>query len=244
MRKSLIWIAGAFSFLALVIAFAPARIVPQLITAPEVRLNNPEGTLWDGSVRVSHRNQFIGTLSWDVHFLVLFKGQLSVDYVLVGHDVALAGVLEADHDTRALTADGTLNSSLANSYLLDYDMRLAGRLTVNDVKVSMSASNQVQALQGNVSWEGGPVRYKLLNTVTEVELQPLAGTLINDGTSIYVNLTELHNAKPILTLHLEQATGWLHIQAFPDFLEFADVPASYLIEDAKFLFEVSHQIYH
>ena len=243
MRKTLVWLAVAVIFLAGVIALAPARLVPQLVSAPGIRFANAEGTLWHGRGNISLENQHIGALSWDVRFLMLFKARLTADYVLKGNDIAVAGVIDAGFDSRSLTIEGTLDSGLVNPFVLDYDLRLSGQLELNDVQITTSTANLIENLQGTVYWQGGPVRYKLSNIVTEVDLNPVMGSFSNEGTSTYLSLETVGTTTPILRLHLEVPTGWLHIQAFPDFLEFANVPSSYLIEDSKFLFEVSHQIY-
>ena len=77
----------------------------------------------------------------------------------------------------------------------------------------------------------------------EVILEPVHGTLSLEEDFIQMNVRRQRSGEPVLLFRFDPASGWLHLRALPAFLEFANVPSNYLMQDADFLFEVSQKIF-
>ncbi|MCY3860151.1 MAG: type II secretion system protein N [Gammaproteobacteria bacterium] len=237
------WVVGALAFLITLIVIAPAALIPQFLDVPHLRIERTQGTLWRGSVETSLNTQQVGTLTWRVRPVELIKGSLTVDLTLEREELALTGASVSGFNGHEVFLSGTIGSRLLNVYIVDYDMRLSGVLAVDDVKLRLNNENLVEAVTGELTWNGGPVRFKLANVMHEVILEPVHGTLSLDEDFIQMNVRRQRSGEPVLLFRFDPASGWLHLRALPAFLEFANVPSNYLMQDADFLFEVSQKIF-
>lgn len=236
------WVVGTFAFFVALIVIAPAALIPQFVEIPNLRLERPQGTLWRGSAETLLNSQHIGTLTWRVNPIELIKGSLTVDLALERDGLSLRGVSMSGFNTHELLLTGIMGSRFLNVYTVNYDIRLSGELSFNDVKLRLNNGNHVETIAGNLSWNGGPVRFKLANVVHEVTLDPVLGGLSLDGELIQMSVQREQSSELVLLFRFDPASGWLHLRAFPAFLEFANVPTNYLMQDADFLFEVSQKI--
>ena len=236
------WIIGALAFLITLIVIAPATLVTQFIDIPNLKVERAQGTLWKGNAETVFNSQHIGTLAWRIRPMDLIKGSLTVDLTLVRDGLSLTGVSVLGFDGYEVALDGTIESRFLNVYTVDYDIRLSGELSFNDVKLRLTDGNQVETVEGNLRWNGGPVRFKLSNVMHEVTLEPIRGALSQDADMIQMSVLIQRSNEHVLLFRFDPASGWLHLRALPAFLEFANVPSNYLMQDADFLFEVSQKI--
>ncbi|MCY4129457.1 MAG: type II secretion system protein N [Gammaproteobacteria bacterium] len=243
MLKRSAWIGGAVTLLIALIVIAPAALIPMLLSSPHVRLEHAQGTVWRGDAETFINNQHIGELSWEVKPLELIEGRLTVDLTLERDGVSIAGVSTSNADGHEISLSGVIGSRLVNVFTLAYDIRMSGELTINDVKLRVDDQKKVESAEGTVSWDGGPVRFKLANVVHEVTLDPVLGTLSQGSSFVELTVQRLRAQKPVLAFRIDPETGWVHLRAFPAFLEFANVPPNYLMQDSDFIFEVSQKLF-
>ena len=221
---------------------APAAVIPRFLEIPHLNIENAAGTVWRGNAETSLDSQPIGTLTWRVNPKNLFKGELKVDFELKREGLSLNGISTSGFDTHEVTLNGVVGSRFLNVYTVDYDIRLAGEIEVNDVKIRLRNGNRVDTVEGNLTWDGGPVHFKLANVLHEVTLEPVVGSLALDANLIELSVQRTQSEGQVLAFRFDPASGWIHLTAFPAFLEFANVPSNYLMQDADFLFEVSQRI--
>lgn len=237
------WIGGALALLVVLIVIAPAALIPHVFSSPHVRLESPQGTVWRGNAETFLENQNVGILSWRVRPLALFEGRLTIDLTLEREGISITGVSTSMVDGHEISLNGVIGSRFVNIYTLTYDIRMSGELTINEVKLQVDDQQQVESAEGTVSWDGGPVRFKLANVMHEVTLNPVLGMLSHDSSFVEMTVRQSQSDAPVLAFRLDVETGWLHLRAFPAFLEFANVPPNYLMQDADFLFEVSQKLF-
>ena len=242
MIRKLGWVVGALVFVAVLITIAPAALVPRILSVPHVSLQSTQGTVWRGSAESSFKDQHVGTLTWRIRPLALLTGKLTADLTLEGDGISLVGVALSQFDTREIVINGKIGSRFVNVLTLAYDISLSGELDVNDVKIGINDDGQLESVRGNLEWNGGPVRFKLTNVIHEVTLEPVIGTLSRDAGLIELGVRRVESEAPVLAFRFNPESGWVHLRAFPAFLEFANVPPNYLMQDADFLFEVSQKI--
>lgn len=242
MLKKSAWIGGTLAFLIALIVIAPAALIPQFVTIPHVRIENTQGTIWYGDADAFLEHQRIGLLAWRVRPLDLIKGKLMVDFTLNRDGVSLVGVGTSKFDSQEISINGEIGSRFVNIYTLAYDISLSGDLMFNDVRVRVDDTKQVESIKGNLTWNGGPVRFKLANVMHEVTLEPVLGTLSQVADFVELSVTRTQSEAPVLSFRFDPETGWVHLRAYPAFLEFANVPSNYLMQDADFLFEVSQKL--
>ena len=236
------WLAGALALLIALVVIAPAALIPHVVSSPHLRLESTQGTIWRGGADTFLDNQHIGVLSWRVKPLDLIKGKLTVDLLLERDGVSINGVSTSKTDSHEISLNGIIGSQFVNIYTLDYDIRLSGELTLDDITLRIDDENRVESVTGRVTWDGGPVRFKLANVMHEVTLEPVIGSLSRESNFVELSVRRTQSEAPVLAFRLDQETGWVHLRAFPAFLEFANVPPNYLMQDADFLFEVSQKL--
>ena len=236
------WIGGALVFLIALIVMAPAALLPQLLTIPHIKLEDAQGTMWRGEAETFLDNQHIGMLDWRVKPVDLIEGKFTADITLERDGVSLAGVSSSRFDTQEFSLNGSIGSRFINIFTLAYDIRLSGDLAINDVVVRVNDRRQVESVGGDLRWNGGPVRFKLANVIHEVTLEPVLGTLSKEANFVLLSVKRVRSEAPVLAFRFDPESGWVHLRAFPAFLEFANVPSNYLMKDADFLFEVSQKL--
>ena len=242
MLKKSAWIGGTLAFVILLIVIAPAALIQQFESIPHVSLESTQGTIWHGNADTFLEQQHIGILGWRVRTSDMIKGKLTVDLTLERDGVSLVGVSTSQFDTQEISINGEIGSRFVNIFALAYDISLSGDLMFNDVIVRVNHENQIESVEGNLTWNGGPVRFKLANVMHEVDLEPVLGTLSQGADFVELNVTRTQTTARILAFRFEPETGWVHLRAYPAFLEFANVPPNYLMQDADFLFEVSQKL--
>ena len=240
--RRLAWVFGVFAFFITLIAIAPAALIPQLLENSSLKLERPQGTIWRGNADSQFNGQHTGTLAWRVRPVDLIKGSITVDLSLERDGLYLTGVSKSRFNTHEISLNGIVGSGFLNIYTVIYDIRLSGELALNDVKLTLYNGNHVESVAGYLTWNGGPVRFKLANVMQEVTLEPVRGSLSLDTDLIQMSVQRQQSDEPVLLFRFDPASGWLHLRAFPAFLEFANVPSNYLMQNANFLFEVSQKI--
>lgn len=241
LRRS-VWIGGTLALLIALVVIAPATLVAQALSNPQVRLESARGTIWRGDADTFLDNQHVGVLSWRVKPLALIEGKLTVDLSLERDAVSIAGVCTMTSDHLEISIDGVVGSRFVNIYTLAYDIHLSGELTIDNAVLRIDDRQQVESVSGNVTWNGGPVRFKLANVMHEVTLDSVHGTLSQDSNFVELTVRRTQSDARVLAFRLDPETGWVHLRAFPAFLEFANVPPNYLMQDTDFLFEVSQKL--
>lgn len=242
MLRFLAWVIGVFVFFALLIAIAPAAIVSQVVATPDLRLDNPQGTVWDGRVDVAFQNKPLGELRWQVSPLRMLYGEVAVDFALNDTDLALQGNGIVGLREREITLQGNVGSRAINQFTLVYDIRMSGEIDINSVKITINNREELEQVRGNIEWDGGPVHFILTNEVHEVVIEPTIAQLSNEGNELNLRVKSANANATVLAFRIELDTGWMHMKAFPAFLEYARLPANYLRHDGDFLFEVSQKI--
>lgn len=236
------WIGGVLVFLIALVVMAPAALLPQLLAIPHVKLEDPQGTMWRGEAETFLNSQHIGMLAWRVRPVDLIEGKLTVDISLERDGVSLTGVSTSKFDVQEVSLNGVIGSRFVNVFTLAYDINLAGELAINDVVVRVDDRKRVDSIEGDLTWNGGPVRFKLANVMHEVTLEPVLGTLALDANLVVLSVRRATSNAPVLAFRFDAESGWVHLRAFPAFLEFANIPSNYLMQDADFLFEVSQKL--
>lgn len=154
-------LVGGTIFLVLIVSQAPVGILQMLI--PEnasVNLINTNGTLWAGQGQLLIDRQPIGTIRWDLQGVTLLQGKVSYAIWAEDRDQNLTAELTLLPDAGISSADGTIEASAVNRWLVPYNMELSGQFSLEDVSLLIENGRPTQA-GGEVHWGGGPVTYTL-----------------------------------------------------------------------------------
>ncbi len=175
MRKAVI--IGSVAFLLLILFRFPAGVIHWFVpeTSP-VKLLQPEGTVWNGRGELLVEGRSIGFLDWSLRPVTFLQGRIGYDLTLAGAGTDLNASLEAGLTTREGIISGTVASTFVNRWLAPYYIELAGTFVVEDVRLSL-AGRYLDELAGRLTWDGGPIRYRLSGNVHDSALPPMTADL-------------------------------------------------------------------
>ena len=168
---------GALVFLALVLLRIPAGIIHWFV--PErspVVLLQPEGTVWNGSGEILVEGQSAGYLSWSIRPVTFLTGRIGYDLGLTGAGTDLNGVVTAGFTTVKAEVLGSVESAFVNRWLAPYYIALEGLFTVESLSMVVRGQT-LEALDGRLTWTGGPVRYRLSGNMHNSVLPPMTADL-------------------------------------------------------------------
>jgi hypothetical protein len=168
---------GAVVFLLLILVRVPAGIIHWLIPqGSQANVLGPQGTVWTGSGELIVQGISTGTLTWEVHPVTFLKGRIGYDLTLTGAGTDLNARLAAGLVSTEGTFNGTVDSAFVNRWLSPYHIELGGEFDLMAVNVNLQGRS-LTALDGRLSWDGGPVRYRLSGNVHNSALPPMTADL-------------------------------------------------------------------
>ncbi|MEQ8857839.1 MAG: type II secretion system protein N [Pseudomonadales bacterium] len=215
-------VVGLLLFLGFAVAFAPAALIRTVLPAEVgVDLLEPSGTLWNGVARLYLGGQDAGLVDWRFRPVAILQGRLGYAVELSGPGHTLSGNVAAGLGAGRLEIRGSVAAAVVNRWLSVYDIAITGAITLDGVELTVPydfASTAAGSASGDVTWEGGPVRYRLAGRDYAGALPPLAGHLgpaleavvfPQDGQTPLLKAAILPNgfAKVGITMLLTQLAG-------------------------------------
>lgn len=175
MRKAII--VGILVFLALVLVRMPAGIIQWFVPdGSQARVLSPEGTLWTGNGELIVQGISTGVLSWSVRPVTLLKGKVGYDLSLAGAGTDIDARLEAGLASSEGAINGTVQGAFVNRWLAPYYIELGGVFEIVDVSLTLEGRSLTE-LAGRLTWDGGPIRYRLSGNVHNSALPPMTADL-------------------------------------------------------------------
>ena len=171
------FLIGALVFLALVLVRIPAGIIHWFMPdrSPVVLLQ-PEGTLWNGTGEVMVEGLSAGYLSWSIRPVTFLQASVGYDLGLTGAGTELNATLTAGFARTQAEVRGSVESSFVNRWLAPYYIELGGTFRVEHLEVELSGQT-LDALEGRLTWQGGPVSYRLSGNMHNSVLPPMTADL-------------------------------------------------------------------
>lgn len=206
--------------LGFALVFAPATLLRHAIPPDaNVALSSLSGTLWDGEAVLLIGARNAGRLSWDFAPVTILQGALGYHLALSGPGQALEADLQLRPARVEAVVNGTAQGSYLNAWLAAYDIQLSGEFSLVDVKIAMpytlspgaepragpAAANG--SAGGRLTWDGGPIRYRLSGQDYSGALPPLEAR-VGDGLEVVVYASG--NETPLLRAEL-LANGFVRL---------------------------------
>ena len=168
---------GVLVFLALVLLRIPAGIIHWFLPEQSpVALLQPEGTVWNGGGEILVEGQSAGFLSWSIRPVTFLQGRIGYDLRLTGAGTDLDGLVTAGFTTVQAEILGSVESAFVNRWLAPYYIELGGVFAVDSVNVVVRG-RMLETLNGRLTWDGGPVRYRLSGNMHNSVLPPMTADL-------------------------------------------------------------------
>lgn len=204
MKRILIGLSISLLLILGALIFAPARLASKALESafpraplglhgagtntsggqPEIRLLGASGTLWKGAGQLLVNRTPIGDLQWQTNFSNLFALEAALDWKLQGDGFSAEGTAAArgkEYDLRSVHA--VVGNDLLRNFLGTYDIAPSGDLNINELDITNLRLNEAQdwpaavTANGVLSWDGGPVRYRLSGRTSNIELPPMRGVI-------------------------------------------------------------------
>lgn len=171
-------LVGVSLFVLFLVVRAPASLIGHFIDdRGPVSLLALDGTLWSGNGNLLIGGIQVGRLDWSFRPVMLLKGSLGYDLALTGTDIDVAGdVALGLGGGRTAVANGTVRAPFVNIWLKPYFIELSGTFVLDEVHAELSG-RRLDTLSGTLTWDGGPLSYRLSGKMHRSALPPMRADL-------------------------------------------------------------------
>ena len=144
----------------------PASLVARFLESNShipITILNTSGTLWDGSGRIRNNTIREVNISWSIPIFDILLLSPSVIWTLDNNDSVLQGKSLISDKKIITDLSGTIGSVFLNRIFYEYDVRLDGSLSVEDLFMvtDLSKNFSINQLDGLAIWTGGEVTYMI-----------------------------------------------------------------------------------
>ena len=238
-------IAGVLLFIGFAAAFAPAGLLDRVLqqnTAAD--LTDTRGTLWAGQGSLLVNAMPLGRLDWDFAPSSLLRLTPRYDWYLNANDKQLQGNIAVRFGSADLSAQGTLQAAAVNPSLRLYDIFVGGQFEVLPTRLSLTLEGgTITALDGQIDWSGGLVRYTLSGLLRETTLPPLRALLsMSEAGTPRAEVYAQGEQTPLMLLSLND-NGFAKVSITKLFTKLVDNPWPGSDPDHAVVIEVEEQIF-
>lgn len=175
MRSAIV--IGVLVFLILILVRIPAGVIQTFIPADSpVKLLHPEGTVWSGQGELLVDGRATGQLGWSIRPVTFLKGSVGYDLSLAGAGADLNGSLATGFGTTEASVRGTVTGDFVNRWLAPYYIALSGTFVAETLNLSLDG-RMLENIEGLLTWNGGPIQYRLSGNVHNSSLPPMTAEL-------------------------------------------------------------------
>ncbi|MCZ6888128.1 MAG: type II secretion system protein N [Gammaproteobacteria bacterium] len=206
---------GLLAFVIFAIVWAPATLVRTVLAdVPDVTLSEINGTLWDGSARLSYRSYPIGRIEWTFTPGSLLGLAAGFDWSLRADAHELSGHAALNFTEAEVESRGVIRPASINQVLAPYDIDIEGDFTIQSLNLVIAYDRTLPDAKGELNWTGGYVNYRLAGNYNHGSLPPIAAyvsTESGEPTMVAYAADNNDNDRiPLLHVKLDNA-GWINI---------------------------------
>lgn len=216
------------SFIAFVIAFAPASLAWNVIKSdvasavPDLQVLTVDGSIWRGEAGLRFREFPLTTLAWNLSPTALAGMTVALDARLAGDGLRADGRAHATRSAATVDADGTIDARYINAVSTRYGLTFPGEIRIHRLTLDSDLSWFTVA-SGRATWDGGRVALNTPAGARTLDLPPLAGTLAMESSNLRLDVTEVQSDKLLLVVRLKP-TGWAEVDIKTRLLEVSGLP--------------------
>ena len=230
--------------LVCLVAFAPASLLDRAVRGvPDVDLISPQGTVWSGQAGLVVAGAQRGIVQWTLQPWTLALAHPTFDWQLSDPDVSLAGNAGSSLSEQTLQVQGDVSAAVLNQWLTRYLITIQGDFTIQPTSLRLQGQRQVNALDGQIDWEGGLVRYTLSGILHEARLPPLTAYLDQNTQSQPVATVYTRGGSTPLLMATVNADGFAKISMTKLFTKLLKNPWPGSDPDSAVVLEVEEKIF-
>ena len=235
-------LVGVLALLGFVVYSAPATLLAAVLgDIGAARLTQVQGSIWDGAAAAEYGGQSLGALTWRFDASGLAKGQAVFDWQLADTGHALSGSARLGLAGMHCQATGTVRGAAMRRILARYWIEAEGDIGILRIGADLTYDLHPKNMVGELSWNGGEVRYRLAGEHHQMVLPPLTGVLETDNAE--PALTVFGEGVPAPLLHVRLgADGWLDIGVTKMLTQMAGFPWPGNEPDHAIVIDVSERL--
>lgn len=206
----------AFTFVLVVttpIHFVWRYVEPMLGNMP-VQLQQPVGTLWNGSLVINSPHTGPVQMKWTLSALPLVFGQVQLVLSADAENLRLEGmgqvngIFSGKPDNVTLTdVSGFLDAEILKAFLMQQRTVLEGQFELSRLNADVSIKqSQVLNASGQLTYSGGELKARVQNQSIATELPMLVATIQMDGDKVVVPVVTA-DGDPVGQMYI-QPDGW------------------------------------
>jgi general secretion pathway protein N len=212
-------ILGLLTFTFVLVVTTPIHFVwryvePMLGNDMPVQLQQPVGTLWNGSLVINSPYTGPVKTEWMLSPLPLVLGQVELTLNANGENLRLdglsevSGVFSGTPERVTLTdVNGYLDSDVLKAFLMQQRTVLDGQFELSGLNADVSiAQRQVLNASGQLTYSGGELKARVQNQSIATELPMLVATMQMDGDKVVVPVVTA-DGDPLGQMYI-QPDGW------------------------------------
>lgn len=217
-------LVGVLTLVACIGYMAPAALLPAVLgDEGPIRLTQARGRVWDGTATVGYQGHALGSLAWQFDAAALLRGETKVNWRLASTGHKLSGSARIGFTGLQCTAAGTVLGETIRRILAPYWIETAGDIGIERISAAVTYGPHLENLAGELSWNGGEVRYRLAGEYSSMVLPPLTGVLEAVDAEPTLLVFAQGVEPPILHVRLG-ADGWLTIGVTKKLTKMAGFP--------------------
>lgn len=167
-----------------------------------VRLENLEGSLWQGRAAVRAPQVAPLQLSWQSQPLYLLSARLPYQLTVRNTDLELDGRLVLKAGGASLEqVNGYIDDPAFAEIAASYGAEVRGRLRLDDVSASAGWGGSLGELGGDLSWSGGPVTVPFGSRNQTFQVPQMQGQLSSDDSGWQARVRAM-DATPLIAADL------------------------------------------
>jgi hypothetical protein len=172
-----------------------------------VSLSNIEGVFRHGSADIAFHNIPLGTLEWNIDLPALVNGQLKSHLTLesASHKL-ISGITVASNHISVENLRGQIGAESINPFTAKFGLKMDGVLSITSINLNLE-QQWLTSLRGDLSWNGGSIRYQTTNARANYTLTPLHGELTLPEGLATLEVFDSASQQETLNVKLTQE-GW------------------------------------
>lgn len=149
-----------------------------------VKINQAEGSLWNGSAQITERTVGSVNVNWDVRLASLLLLSLPVDVEVSNAHMNVTGMVSAGFGgLKIADLEGYIDEKAAEPFYKPYRADLSGRLQLSDVSANVSWGRSLGDATGELSWSGGPISFPVGRSTQNFEVPMMLGQITSDDSA-------------------------------------------------------------
>lgn len=206
-------VIGLVSYCLFLAVNVPARwVLPQpnqLLPNRTVQFDEPQGTLWEGSISLTGLNQGAVRLAWSLDAWQLLLGRVGIGFELNGAQLVLNGQGALGFGALYMQeVQGQVGAEWINLFAKPQGVSIQEPVQLDNITWKLDLSTrETQVAQGVISWRGGPVS---VAQGTQYQLPELKGALSEQEGSLRLEVARKKEGDSIIICQL-MPNGWAKV---------------------------------